>query len=572
MYRTRQRGAIGIMAAATLLLSLVCLALVVDTGRLYLEKRKLQRVADMSAMETAAQSGLCGVQSAGGVQAFAQASAQKNGFPSDGTLVATLGDVNFDASNTRRQFSPGGQWNDSVRVVAGRTVASSLILNVASVFGANVPTTTTLSATAVARREALGGLSAGSGLASVDSSNSALLNLLLGKLLGTTLNLDVLTYQGVAGANITLLSLGQQLQAAGVSLNLGSVDSLLNANVSVAQLLTAMINAADASQVAGVNTSLLRTALASITVPNAQLTLGSILSVIAPDSARDEAMGADVNLGDLLMATAFVANKNHFIDLKGLSVNVGSLVNANLRVWIIQPPQIAIGYPGKDAQGKWRTQASTAQLNAQVSAQVNLGLATADIGLSLALAQGSAALASIQCGGLGKSTTVDVYAQPGIASLSLGTFKNQANGSGGVDPISVSVLSSSLLKVDVSAQSQVSNPAGVTLSFTVTDPEDLPTDPKRASSALSSSLDNALASLASSIDVNVTCLGSAILCLPLNVLLNTLLTTLPGLLRPVVVALGQAVLDPLLQLLGVDVGNLDVRIIDVQTAGAQLLI
>ncbi|WP_160288138.1 pilus assembly protein TadG-related protein [Pseudomonas knackmussii] len=572
MYRTRQRGAIGIMAAATLLLSLVCLALVVDTGRLYLEKRKLQRVADMSAMETAAQSGLCGVQSAGGVQAFAQASAQKNGFPADGTLVATLGDVNFDASNTRRQFSPGGQWNDSVRVVAGRTVASSLILNVASVFGANVPTTTTLSATAVARREALGGLSAGSGLASVDSSNSALLNLLLGKLLGTTLNLDVLTYQGVAGANITLLSLGQQLQAAGVSLNLGSVDSLLNANVSVAQLLTAMINAADASQVAGVNTSLLRTALASITVPNAQLTLGSILSVIAPDSARDEAMGADVNLGDLLMATAFVANKNHFIDLNGLSVNVGSLVNANLRLWIIQPPQIAIGYPGKDAQGKWRTQASTAQLNAQVSAQVNLGLATADIGLSLALAQGSAALASIQCGGLGKSTTVDVYAQPGIASLSLGTFKNQANGSGGVDPISVSVLSSSLLKVDVSAQSQVSNPAGATLSFTVTDPEDLPTDPKRASSALSSSLDNALASLASSIDVNVTCLGSAILCLPLNVLLNTLLTTLPGLLRPVVVSLGQAVLDPLLQLLGVDVGNLDVRIIDVQTAGAQLLI
>lgn len=572
MFRTRQRGAIGIMAAATLLLALLCLALVVDTGRLYLEKRKLQRVADMSAMETAAQSGLCGVQSATGVQAFALASAQKNGFPADGTLVATLGDVNFDASNTRRQFSPGGQWNDSVRVVAGRTVPSSLILNVAKVFGANVSPTTTLSATAVARREALGGLSAGSGLASVDSSNSALLNLLLGKLLGTTLNLDVLTYQGVAGANITLLSLGQQLQAAGVSLNLGSVDSLLNANVGVAQLLTAMVNAADASQVAGVNTSLLRTALASITVPTAQLTLGSILSVIAPDSARDEAMGADVNLGDLLMATAFVANKSHFIDLNGLSVNVGSLVNANLRLWIIQPPQIAIGYPGQDAQGHWRTQASTAQLNAQVSAQVNLGLARANIGLSLTLAQGSAALANIRCGGLGKSTAVDVYAQPGIASLSLGTFKNQANGTGGVDPISVTVLSSNLLKVDVSAQSQVSNTSGTTLSFTVEDPKDLPTDPKRASSSLSNSLDHALASLASSIDVDVSCLGNSIVCLPLNVLLNTLLSTLPGLLQPVVVALGQAVLDPLLHLLGVDVGNLDVRIIDLQTAGAQLLI
>lgn len=572
MFRTRQRGAIGILAAATLLLAIVCLALVVDTGRLYLEKRKLQRVADMSALETAAQSGLCGVQGASGVQAFALASAQKNGFPSDGTLVATLGDVGFDSSNTHRQFSTAGQWNDAVRVVATRTVPSSLVVNVARVFGANVSSTTTLNAQAVARRVAMGGLSAGSGLASVDSSNSPLLNLLLGKLLGTTLNLDVLTYQGVAGANISLLSLGQQLQAAGVSLDLGSVDSLLGANVSVAQLLNAMINAADASQVAGLNTSLLRTALASVNVPTAQLTLGSILSVIAPDSARDEAMKADVNLGDLLMATAFIANKSHFIDLNGLSVNVGSLVNANLRLWIIQPPQIAIGYPGKDDQGKWRTQVSTAQLNAQVSAQVNLGLVSANIGLSLSLAPGTAALASIQCGGIGKPTQVEVYAQPGIASLSLGTFKNQSTGSGGVDPISVTVLSTNLLEVDVAAQSQASNPSGSTLSFSVSGPQDLPTGIQRASSTLSGSLDNALGSLASSINVNVSCLGGSILCLPLNVLLNTLLSTLPGLLRPVVVALGQAVLDPLLQLLGVDIGNLDVRIIDLQTAGAQLLI
>ncbi len=49
----RQRGAIGLMAALTLTLALAFMLLVVDTGRLYLEKRSLQRVADMAALEAA---------------------------------------------------------------------------------------------------------------------------------------------------------------------------------------------------------------------------------------------------------------------------------------------------------------------------------------------------------------------------------------------------------------------------------------------------------------------------------------------------------------------------------------
>ena len=46
-YPARQRGAIGLMAALTLGLALLFMLLVVDSGRLYLEQRKLQRIADM---------------------------------------------------------------------------------------------------------------------------------------------------------------------------------------------------------------------------------------------------------------------------------------------------------------------------------------------------------------------------------------------------------------------------------------------------------------------------------------------------------------------------------------------
>lgn len=47
----QQRGAIGLMAAVTLGMVLLFMLLVIDSGRLYLEQRKLQRVADMAALE-----------------------------------------------------------------------------------------------------------------------------------------------------------------------------------------------------------------------------------------------------------------------------------------------------------------------------------------------------------------------------------------------------------------------------------------------------------------------------------------------------------------------------------------
>ena len=48
--RDRQRGAIGLVAAMTLGLALLFALLVVDSGRLYLEQRKLQRVVDTAAL------------------------------------------------------------------------------------------------------------------------------------------------------------------------------------------------------------------------------------------------------------------------------------------------------------------------------------------------------------------------------------------------------------------------------------------------------------------------------------------------------------------------------------------
>lgn len=588
MGRERQRGAIGIMAAGTLLLALVCLALVIDTGRLYYEQRKLQRVADMAALEAAGQSGMCGTQSTGQITAFAMASAASNGFvPGTGdSLVATLGTVGFNSDNTRRVFSSGGALADSVEVLATHTVPSSLVLNVASLFsGASAQIS--LSARAVARRTAMAGISAGSGVLALDSGNSALLNALLGGLLGTSLNLDLVTYQGIAGANISLLALSEQLQAAGVNLELGKIDSLLGANVTAAQLLDAMVNAADGSQLAGADASLLRTALASINVPGAQLSLQQIITVVAPGSVRDSALNADVNLFDMLMATAMLANKNHAVTIPAQKLAIPGLLTQELKLDVISPPQIAIGYPGRNSDGSWRTQAYSSQVDLTLKASsdlLGLGLVQADVTLGASVARGYAALDSIKCGGIGKPVEVTVQAHPGVATLSLDASVKALTTPAGY-------LASATAKTP-NGPIEVAGPGETPLYFEVDDPSKLPSDVQRTQSPLGASLGEGLDNLNSKLDIDVELGTKGLLCeAPLvgwllcslgdlvdslaGAVLNSV-ADLEGLLTQaladLVKKLGMSLIDPLLELLGIQTGILDVRLIDLQTSSTELLI
>ena len=84
---SRQGGAIGLMAAGVLAVALAFTLLMIDSGRLYLEKRKLQGVADTAALEAVSRSGTClsGLSAA----AFAGQSVARNHFVvgSGNTLV-----------------------------------------------------------------------------------------------------------------------------------------------------------------------------------------------------------------------------------------------------------------------------------------------------------------------------------------------------------------------------------------------------------------------------------------------------------------------------------------------------
>lgn len=238
----RQRGAIGLMAAVTLGLALLLMLLVVDSGRLYLEQRRLQRVADTAALEAVSRGGTC--QAGLTAAAYAGQSAARNGFSvaPGSTLAASCGFLTTGANNLR-SFNVDPTQSAAVRVVVSNTVPISVAAGIVALFSPG-PTnlTTPLSATAVAAAPlpTVAQLSIQSTLGTVSTAQSSILNPLVGGLLGGSLTLSAAGWNGLLNTNINLLSYLNQL-AINLNVAAGNYTQLLNTTTTLTQLIQAAI-------------------------------------------------------------------------------------------------------------------------------------------------------------------------------------------------------------------------------------------------------------------------------------------------------------------------------------------
>jgi uncharacterized membrane protein len=541
----RQRGAMGIFAALTMLLAFMFAALAVDGGRLWSDKRELQSVADIAALEAANSVG-CGSVSSSAMVAAAQTAATRNGFTDSvntGLNSVALGWIGNAGGNRVFGTTPG-TGDRAVRVILSRTVPASLILG--GVFGG----TTTMTATATARNTPpQGSISVGSALLRVNttSGDASLLSLLFGKILGGSLVLDAVSYKGLANANVSLLGLAHAYASA------GTVSSLLNANIKVSDLLALTLTAMNNAGVADATLTTAINKLIVANISNLNINLGSVLKVTSPDSVA--AGNAKVNVFDLISASLMVANGSNALSL---ALGIPGIATASVKV--IEPPQLAVGPAGTDASGNWCTQAKTAQIRATVNLTPALSaLTSTDMALSVNVATGEAHLVSItpQSGG----SDVIVGATPGIITANL---TNVAQ-TGPSTLASVSLLGITLLKVNLGLNLPIASPAAAQLDFPVTYPVtgSLPMT-LTTSSGLGSSLQNGL-SQSNSVVVTANLIG-----LPINLgLLNPILS---GTIAPLLGTVGSNLLDPLLKLIGIQVGVVDVQLLDLQTSGSQLLI
>ncbi|MDR6916947.1 putative membrane protein [Pseudomonas sp. 3296] len=366
----RQRGAIGLMAALTLALALVFLLVVVDTGRLYLEKRNLQRVADMAALEAATRGGDC----LAGTTAvtYATASAQRNGFaiPSVGrALAVACGVVNVNAGNIR-VFAADASKSEAIQVIASHVVPQSLAGGLSAMFG-GAPANSTINLTAKAVAGVAGPpvaqLSIQSTLADVN-----LLNGMLSGLSGAPINLTLASWNGLVAANINLLKYMDQL-AIDLHVTAGDYAQLLGADATVGQLLRAAATVAQANgATADVQTGL--DGLASTVVNPLKVHLGDILQLQTGSTAS----GLNANVNAFQLVQAFIELGNSKSALTGtLPVNLLGLgLGATANIKVIEPPQLSVvGNPAlaKLAPlGANRIYVRTAQVRVLVSLDLSL--------------------------------------------------------------------------------------------------------------------------------------------------------------------------------------------------------
>lgn len=379
----RQRGAIGLMAAVTFGLALLLMLLVVDSGRLYMEQRKLQRVADNAALEAVSRGGTC--QAGLTAAAYAGQNATRNGFTvATGSSLSTSCGSLTTGANGLRTFTANPAQAVAIRVIATNTVPISVASGVAALFTPGpINLTTQLSATAVAAAPTptVAQLSIRSTLGTVSTAQSSILNPLVGGMLGGSLSLSAVGWNGLLNTNINLLSYLNQL-AINLGVAAGNYTQLLNTTTSVTQLIQAAISVVQANgATADVLTALGNLQVAALNA--APLKLGDILQLQTglPSTALD----ANLQLFQLLQAVIQLSNSNSAVAAT-LPINVLGLANITVQAKVIEPPQLsAIGNPAlakADPTGANRIYVRTAQVRTLVRVNLSLPLVS---GLSTAV-------------------------------------------------------------------------------------------------------------------------------------------------------------------------------------------
>lgn len=367
----QQRGAIGLMAAITLGLVLIMMLLVIDSGRLYLEQRKLQRVADMAVLEAVSRGGNC---TSGTALDFAKQSATRNAFtPSTAqTIAVSCGTLITNAKNLRT-FSADPSKSDAIRVIATNTLPTSVAggmwnLYYKGTFGFN--STLTASAVGAIGGAPLAALTIRSALLKVDSTKSAILNGAIGGFLGGKLTLDAISWQGLVDTDINLLNYLDQL-AIDLKLNAGDYSQLVNANVTPTQLINAAIKVMEKG---GPATSVALNGLKSISLiaSNTQiLKLGDLLKIQNGTSSA----GLDTNMKVFNLIQGFAQLSNgKSTATTNFKINIPLIGDVTIQAKVIEPPQMSnIGNPllaKKDPLGTNKIFVRTAQVRTAINVEL----------------------------------------------------------------------------------------------------------------------------------------------------------------------------------------------------------
>ncbi|MGF6771185.1 putative membrane protein [Paraburkholderia sp. GAS199] len=440
----RERGAVAVLAAIWLSVAIAALG-VLDVGNVYFARRQLQRTADMAAMagvQVISTAGACST-----ANTAAQQNASINGFTANGTtttLTTTCG--RWDTTSATHFGTSGSPFN-AVQVQATQTVPYFFLGPRRNV-----------TATATAYASNIDAFSLGTGIATINTQQSALLNAILSGLLKTSVSLSVGDIQSLATAQIKLQNLM-------VALGASTMQGLLSTTVSYQTLMLAMVKAL---QTGGdtINAAILQTV--AVAVPGGQnITLGDngtgapgllALGLANPNAA----MTANINAFDALTVAAQMARRSPDgtpANAPIINAAVGLTGVAGVSLQVINPPVIAVGEAGYTTSGGVstpRTAARTAAVNATITLlpvglppltiglppllSVSIAAVSTPIVIQVGVAPGQGILSSVGCESTKPATTATINTTPGIATLCLSGNSSAACSA----PITVASIKASL--------------------------------------------------------------------------------------------------------------------------------
>ncbi|MFM0242694.1 TadG family pilus assembly protein [Paraburkholderia phytofirmans] len=569
----RQHGAVAVVAVIWLSVAIAALG-ALDVGNVFFARRQLQRTADLAALAAVQMIGSTG--GCATATTAAQQNAAANGFTAGGTTSINTTCGRWDTSKST-YFGTSGNPLNAVQVTTTQVVPYFFL-----------GPSRNVSATATAFASNIDAFSLGTGIASINTQQSALLNAILGGLLKTSVSLSVGDTQSLATAHI-------KLQDLMVALGASTMQGLLGTTVSFQQLMVAMVTALQAGGDT-INASILQKV--AVAIPGGQnITIGdggaSSPGLLALGLANPNAAAtATVNAFDALLVAAQIAQRSPD-GTQGnapvINVAAGLAGVAGISLQVIHPPVLAVGEGGTLPDGTYRTQARTAVINASVNL-LPISLPTITVGgapllavtlsalntplvVTVAAAPGSASLSSVDCESSKAATNATIQVTPGIASACV------AGDASCTKPVNIVSLSAVILGVTIPVGTVGLNPIGpLQLAPGATTP--LVFDGSSGSfDASKSANSNAIGS-----DGNVltsqllAALPGALQVAPLGIDLSAVLTPIlsgvTGLLKPVLKPIFQlldAVLVPTLSLLGVQVGTATVHNMSLTCGVSQLV-
>lgn len=530
-----ERGGVAVMAAAAA--GLVCaLAAAIDVGAVALEARRLQGAADLAALSAVADLTRA--------EQIARTTAAANS-PDLSDVRVELGSYDPDPDLAPdRRFQFGGTDPDAVRV----TLSKQTPLYFGAMLLGRPTFSLTRSARAAAPVRPRAAFSIGSRAAALDGGVA---NAVLSGLTGSAVSLSVADYQALASADVDLLSWWRAL-ATEVGVDAARTDAVLAGRVDAGRLMTVVAPLADASA---------RPALAALTTAlgGRRLDLSHLIA-LEPGAAdlMVEGLEAKVSALDVVMAAATLAGGDRQVKLN-LAAGLGlAALEADLAIG--EPPNASAWLTvTRDGAPVVRTRQARLWLRATTSDKL-AGLAQVQLPLLVELAPAEARLSHIDCAG----GTVGIEARPGLARVQIGAVDTARLGDFTRDltPDMASLMTvPGLVSITGRSTVEAAQTSWKPLAFTRAD-----LAARTVKSVSTTTLArSAVASAVRRLDADVKVLG-------LGLGLGGLTQQLGQLLTPVARTL-DGLINPLLALLGVRVGEADVRLngLDCSRGGPRLV-